>query len=431
MQQAGLSGRTVYLVDGARTPFLKSKNKPGKFAASDMAVAAAREILLRQDFSTDALDELVLGCMMPSEDEANIGRVVALRLGCPNSMPAWTVQRNCASGMQALDSAIKDIACGRHNLVLAGGAETMSRAPLILRPQMAAWLTDWSKARTVGAKARQLTKLRLANFAPIIALLRGLTDPIVGMTMPATAEMVAHKFGITRKMMDEYALRSHKLSAAAQAGGYLDEIVSIIDAKGTVYSKDNGVRADTTLSQIEKVRGLLDKRFGLVSAANSSQVTDGAAMLLLASEDAVQQHALQPIAKITDVQWSALEPEIMGLGPVLASGEILKRNNLATSDIDFWEINEAFAGQVLGCQAAWSDEDFCQQYLSSPAMPAIPEECLNIDGGAVAVGHPVGASGARIVHHLAKILQRKSAARGIASICIGGGQGGAMLIEKV
>jgi acetyl-CoA C-acetyltransferase len=431
MQQAGLNGRTVYLVDGARTPFLKSKNKPGKFAASDMAVAAAREILLRQDFATDAIDELVLGCMMPSEDEANIGRVVALRLGCSESMPAWTVQRNCASGMQALDSAIKDIACGRHDLVLAGGTETMSRAPLILRPQMAAWLTDWSKARTFGAKAKQLTKLRLANFAPIIALLRGLTDPIVGMTMPATAELVAHKFGITRAMMDEYALRSHQLTAAAESEGHLDEVIDLIDSKGKVYSQDDGVRRDTTLEQISKVRGLLDKRYGLVSAANSSQVTDGAAMILLASEEAVKKHNLQPIAKITDVQWSALDPAVMGLGPVVASGEILKRNSLTTSDIDFWEINEAFAGQVLGCQAAWTDEDFCQKHLSVPAMPAIPDDRLNIDGGAVALGHPVGASGARIVHHLSKILQRKSAQRGIASICIGGGQGGAMLIEKV
>ena len=198
-----------------------------------------------------------------------------------------------------------------------------------------------------------------------------------------------------------------------------------------MHDKDDGVRADTTLEKIEKVRPLLDKRFGLVSAANSSQVTDGAAMLLLASEAAVQKYNLKPIAKITDVQWSALDPAIMGLGPVIASGEILKRNALSTSDIDYWEINEAFAGQVLGCKAAWQDEDFCQKYLSTSAMPPIPEDKLNIDGGAVAMGHPVGASGARIVHHLAKILQRKQATRGIASICIGGGQGGAMLIEKV
>lgn len=431
MRESNLSGRPVYLVDSARTPFLKARGKPGKFSASDLAVACGRSMLLRQNFTPDAIDEVVLGCVMPSEDEANIARVVALRLGCSDSTPAWTVQRNCASGMQAIDSAIKDIATARHDLVLTGGSEAMSRAPLLLRPDMVCWLADWSKARSFAAKAKQLTKLKLKNFAPIIALLRGLTDPIVGMTMPATAELVAHNFGITRTMMDEYALQSQQRAHAAQLDGNFQAVVDLIDARANVYDKDDGVRADSSLEKLASLRPILDKRFGSVTAGNSSQVTDGACMLMLASEDAIAKHNLKPIAKVIDVQWSALEPEVMGLGPVISSMQILRRNNLSTTDIDYWEINEAFAAQVLGCMAAWRDNDFCQKHLGMNALPAIPPERLNVDGGAVALGHPVGASGARIVCHLAEILKREQAQRGIASICIGGGQGGAMLIEAV
>ena len=209
--------RPVFVVDGARTPFLKARTKPGPFTASDLALLAGRPLLERQPFAAEELDEVVLGCTMPSADEANIARVVALRLGCGNAVPAYTVQRNCGSGMQALDSAARAIAAGRAELVLAGGTEAMSHGPVLLGRAMVEWLGQWSTAKTLGQRFKTATQLRPGHLKPIIALLRGLTDPIVGLNMGQTAEVLAHRFDVSRETMDEYAVRSHKRLAAAQA----------------------------------------------------------------------------------------------------------------------------------------------------------------------------------------------------------------------
>lgn len=422
----------VYIVDGARTPFLKAKGKPGPFAASDMAVQAGRNLLARQSFSPTDINEVVIGCMMPSENEANIGRIIGLRLGCGDKVPGWTVQRNCASGMQALDCAIKDIALGRHDLVLAGGTEAMSRAPLIFNKHMTNWFADLSRTKTMGQRIAVMSKFRFGFMKPIIALLCGLTDPIIGLGMGQTAEEIAHEFNITREQMDAFALASHEKAAKAFDEGRLSEITALYDSKGQCYLQDDGVRRDSTMARLAKLRPMFDRKFGRVTAGNSSQVTDGASMLLLANERAVEKHGLQPIAKIVDVEWAALDPRVMGLGPVFASVPLMQRNNLSIDDIDYWEINEAFAGQVIGCTEAMKSDAFCQKHFGlEQAVGEIPADRLNVDGGAVAIGHPVGASGARISHHMAQTLQHNNAKRGIASICIGGGQGGAMLIERV
>ncbi len=429
---SALQKNPIYIVDGARSPFLRSHNVPGPFSASDMATYVGRQILLRQPLAPEAIDEVVLGCMMPSENEANIGRIVAMRLGCGENTPGWTVQRNCASGMQALDSALKDIVLGRSQLVLCGGTETMSRAPLIFNKQMTLWFSQLSKSKKAIGKLGQLAKLRPSYIMPIIALLKGLTDPLIGLNMPQTAEIMAYRFGITREDMDAYAQESQTRAALAQDSGFFEEIVSLIDSQGHHFSHDDGVRRDTTLEKLSKLRSITNKRFGLLTAGNSSQVTDGSAMLMLASEEAVRKHNLEPIARICDVQWSALNPEVMGLGPVYATTPLLQRNNMTLDDVDYWEINEAFAAQVLGCLRAWESDKFCQEQLGlSGALGSIDSKRLNVDGGAIALGHPVGASGARIVMHLIQVLQRNNARKGIASICIGGGQGGSMLIEKL
>lgn len=423
---------SVYIVDGARTPFLKARGTPGPFSASDLAVAAGRALLTRQPFSPEELGEVILGCMMPSPDEANIGRVVGLRLGCGDSVPGWTVQRNCASGMQALDSAIKDIAIGRHDLVLAGGTEAMSRAPLIFNRHMVNWLAAWNQAKTGGQRSKLLLQVRPNFLVPIIALIRGLTDPIEGLNMGQTAEEIAFKFNIDREAMDEFALRSHQLLAAAVDNGLMQETITLYDQSGQYYTEDDGIRRDSTLEKLAKLKPFFDKKFGRVTAANSSQVSDGSALLILASAEAVKRHHLPVLGRIVDVEWGALSPRVMGLGPVFSSTPILQRHKLALSDIDFWEINEAFAAQVLGCIRAWNDKEFCQRHFGmDKAMGELDPSTLNVDGGAIAIGHPVGASGARIVLHLLHVLQRNNAKRGIAAICIGGGQGGSMLIERV
>ena len=423
--------KPVYVVDGARTPFLKAKSKPGPFSGGDLAVGCGRPMLVRQKFSPTAFDEVIVGAAMPSADEANIGRVVALRLGCGDKVPAWTVMRNCASGMQALDSAYVNILAGKSNLVLAGGTDAMSHAPLLFGPKMVNWLADWYGAKSFGQRAGVATQFRLAYLAPVIAILKGLTDPIVKLTMGQTAEIVAKRFGITREMMDAFAAESHLRALAGREAKHFDEIEPLIDAAGNVYNDDDGVRTDSTPERLAKLRPVFDKVYGSVTAGNSSQVTDGAAMLILASEAAVKKYDLQPLGAIVDSQWSALDPAEMGLGPVHAITPMLLRNGLGLNDLDCLEINEAFAAQALGCLAAWESEAYCQEKLGLPAaFGKMDRSKFNVDGGAIAIGHPIGASGARVVLHALKTLRRTGGQRAAASLCIGGGQGGAMLLER-
>lgn len=425
--------RDVFIVDGARTPFLKARTGPGPFTAADMATAAGTALLMRQSFAPDQVDEVILGCASPAADEVNIGRVVALRMGCGNAVPGWTVMRNCASGMQALDSAIANIQCGRSGLVLAGGVDALSHAPLLFSEKMVRWLANWYATKTVGQKLVALKSLRLAYLAPVIGIMKGLTDPIVGQLMGQTAENLAFKFGITREEMDAYAVESHRRVVAGQdAGHYSDEIVPLIDRDGTVYGADDGVRRDSSMAGLAKLKPFFDKRYGRVTPGNSSQITDGAAWLLLASAEAVERHGLRPIGRIVDSQWAGLAPDQMGLGPVHAAMPILQRHGLVPNDLDAWELNEAFAAQVIACLRAFDDDEYCRTHLGVDAAPGAPDSArLNVDGGAVALGHPVGASGARIVLHLLHVLRRTGGRRGLASICIGGGQGGAMLVEAV
>ena len=423
----------VYVVDGARTPFLKARNAPGPFSASDLAVQTGRTLLLRQPFLPEELDEVILGCASPSPDEVNIGRVAALRMGCGHKVPAWTVMRNCASGMQAIDSAIANIHSGRAELVLAGGTDALSHAPLFYNKTMVQWFAGMMQARSLGEKIAAFARLKpAAALSPVVGILKGLTDPMVGLSMGQTAENLAWQFGITRQQMDEFAVQSHLRVVQGRAAGHYGEIVPLVDAQGKVYGEDDGVRADSSLSGLTKLKPYFDKKYGRITPGNSSQITDGAAWLILASEAAVEKWQLQPLGKITDTQWAGLDPAQMGLGPVHAATPILQRHGWGLEAIDAWEINEAFAAQVLGCLAAWASDDYCRDELGlSSALGNLPIDKLNVDGGAIALGHPVGASGARIVLHLLHVLRARQGKRGVAAICIGGGLGGAMLVEAV
>ena len=419
----------IYIVDGARTPFLKARNAPGPFGASDLAVQAARELLLRQPFTPEALDEVIVGCAAASPDETNIGRVIALRLGCGHHVPGWTVMRNCASGMQALDSALVNLQSGRADLILAGGTDALSRAPVLFSDDMVKWLAGWNAAQGLTARFAALRQLRPKHLAPVIGLLRGLTDPVTGLSMGQTAENLAHIFGINRRQMDEYAAESHARTLRAQQQAAFDEIVPLVDSQGRIFPADDGVREDSTPEKLSALKAVFDHPWGNITAGNSSQVSDGAAMLLLASENAVRRWGLHPLGRILDVQWAALDPAIMGLGPVMAATPILERHGMGLHSPDLWEINEAFAAQILACMAAWRDDDWCRRHLGRAAMGQLDPARLNVDGGAIAIGHPVGASGARIVLHLLHALRARGLRRGMAAICIGGGQGGAMLVE--
>ena len=426
-----MNQQRVFVVDGARTPFLKAKGAPGEFSAADLAVAAARPVLARLPFAPTAFDEVIVGCVIPAPDEANIARIIALRLGCGKSVPAYTVQRNCASGLQALSNARERIALGQADLILAGGTEVMSRAPIQWNAAMVGWLAGMMRARNPLQRLGALARFRLGNLKPVFTLLLGLTDPLVKLNMGQTAEIVAHRFGIGRADMDGYALASHqRLSAAFDGETMKDEIAHLYDTRGKFYFEDTGLRRDTTAEQLAKLKPVFDRKYGYVTSGNSSQVTDGAAMLVVASEAAVQKYQLPVLGELLDDAWAGVEPGQMGLGPVHAVAKLLKKHNIKMNDLAQMELNEAFAAQVLGCQAAWSSAEYCRDELGleQPLGP-MDSARLNPEGGAIAIGHPIGASGARIALHLLRSLKRRGGGLGVATLCIGGGQGGAMLVK--
>ncbi len=421
----------VFIVDGARTPFLKARDEPGPFSAADLAVMAGRALLARQPFAAEDLDEVILGCVIPAPDEANIARIVGLRLGTGFAVPAYTVQRNCASGLQAVANAYDHISAGRADLVLTGGTEAMSRAPIQWNMAMSRWLARLYRAKDPGRRLRALASFRIGHLKPVFSLLLGLRDPVVGLSMGQTAEIVAHRFGIGRLAQDSYALQSHQRAARAQADGLLkDEIEPVYGSRADYYGQDDGVRTDTDLEKLARLKPVFDRRFGDVTSGNSSQITDGAALLVLASAAAVKRWRLPVLGEIVDYAWAGVDPSQMGLGPVHATAKLLAAQGLGTGDLHHVELNEAFSAQVLACQAALASESYAKEELGLPApLGAFDAARLNPHGGAVALGHPVGATGARLVLHLVRSLGDAPGALGLATLCIGGGQGGAMLIR--
>ena len=427
------ASRTVYVVDGRRTPILKATGVPGPFSASDLALACSRDLLMRYPRARPGIQELVWGCVMPGASEANVSRLIGLRLGLGYEVPAHTVQRNCASGMQALDTAAQRIGQGAADLILAGGTEAMSRAPVLLGSDAVVWLARFARARKLWPRLRALAAFRPRMLRPVSALRCGLTDPVVNLSMGQTAEELAYRFRISRRAMDEFALQSHELAAQAQDEGIFDdEITPLYDgAAGEVHVRDNGVRRDSSLQQLSRLRPAFDRLGGDVTAGNSAQISDGAAALLLASERAIERYRLPVLGVLRHVSWAALDPVVMGLGPVHAMRDLLDRTGIDVSDIDCLEINEAFAVQVLACLQAWQDEAYMREALDRDGCLApIDTKRLNPHGGAVAIGHPVGMTGARIVLHVLKHLQRTKGRFGVAALCIGGGQGGAALLER-
>jgi len=376
---------------------------------------------LRQPFPPDAFDEVILGCVNVIADEMNPARIAALRLGMGEAMTAFTVQINCGSGMQSIDTAYQYIREGRSDLILAGGTDALSWSPLLFRKRAVDWYARLFGARDVWSRLKALAGFRPAFLKPVIGLELGLTDPVVELNMGQTAEIVGHLFHISRHEADEYAAESQQRLARAQKdGSFAGELEPAFSRDGKLYDHDDGVRPDSTVETLAKLKPAFERPWGKVTAGNSSQITE------------MKKHGLTPRAVIVDSEWSALDPSIMGLGPVLCATALLRRHSLALGDIGLWELNEAFAAQVLACLAAWEDDTFCREVLGlERAAGRIERDKLNVDGGAIGLGHPVGASGNRIVLHLVNAMKRLGVKQGIATECIGGGQGGAMLIEAV
>lgn len=422
---------------GLRLPQARAGGAFGREDAGHLGAVVCRELFARTGLDTARLDEVIVGCVGPPHDQANVARVIALRAGVPRHVPAQTVARNCASGMQALTTAVTAIEAGRGELFLAAGVEVMSAYPLVYNQRAVGFFTRMMKARSVGQKLSAFASLRPSMFAPRIAITEGLTDPTVGLIMGSTAENLARDFGITREEADAYALESHRRAARARDEGRMRAELFPYLGLGAregdrALTADDGIRDDQSPEALAKMRPYFEKPDGTVTIGNSCGITDGATALVVTTEARAHELGLEPLAAIKGFAWAGCDPERMGLGPVLATAKLLKETKVALSDIGTVELNEAFAAQVIACQRAFDSKDFAKNKLGqSKALGELTPEMLNPNGGAIAIGHPVGATGARLCLTAAHELILKDHELALATLCIGGGQGGAVLLERL
>lgn len=425
----------LYIVDGMRTPFARMGTTLAACDATELGRTAAAAVLARTGLDPALIDEVIFGCVGNPVDAANIARVIALRAGVPESVPALTVSRNCASGFEAITQAADKAAAGRGDIFLVGGAESMTNYPLVYNERAVKKLAALSKAKSLGQKLGALAQFRPADFfAPRVALLLGLTDPVCGLGMGQTAELLARDWRLTREQQDEFALRSHHKAEAARAR-LAEEITPVYPRGGrdsASVTADNGVRDGQTMEALGKLKAAFEKRGGTVTAGNASQITDGAVALIVATEAGLKRTGLPPLGRLAGFAYAGCEPARMGLGPVYAIARAEKSTGLRIADADLIEINEAFAAQVMACCAAAASPEFSRKQLGrDSALGEVPLEKLNVNGGAIALGHPVGASGARLALTALKELHRRGGKRALVSLCIGGGQGGALWLETV
>ncbi len=429
-----MSTPRIAVVAGARTPFTKAGSTQKRVPAYELGRVALREALERAGVAPEDLDEVIFGNIAQPADSTNIARVVALRAGCPPATSAYTVNRNCGSALQAMADAMLRMETGRADLIAAGGTESMSLIPLLFPESMKAKMERVLRARTPAARLAAFAGLRGADFKPILGLLVGLTDNFCGLNMGETAEVLAREFGISREEQDAYALRSHERASAAQKEGRLAAEITPVPLPPDYRSfatEDLGIRHEQSMAALAKLPPAFDRRYGTVTAGNASQITDGAAALILASERAARERRLPVLGWVRSVEFAALAPARMGLGPVHAAPRALDRAGVEMRSIGLVEINEAFAAIVLANLKAFASDAFAREELGrSRALGAVDPDRLNVNGGAIALGHPVGASGARLVLTLLHEMKRRDVELGLASLCIGGGQGAAAVLER-
>ncbi len=447
-----MNPRDVVIVAGLRTPFVKAGDVFANVHPVDLGVTALKELLQSTGVPVDQIDEVIIGNTGSPSDAVNISRVVAMNAGIPQKVSAYTVHRNCASALESITSGYEKIKSGTMDIVVAGGTESMSQMPVLWNKEHMARFNKLARARSTSAKLSALGSLLVANFKqvkeiattspmkstkfkPRLALVEGLTDPMSNINMGDTAEILAKEFGISRKEQDEFALRSHQRASASQENGVFDEEITphyLAPKFDKVVEKDIGPRKSQSLEALAKLKPIFDRKYGSITAGNACPITDGAAMVLLMSSEKANELGFKPIAKIRGYAFAGLEPERMGLGPVYSTPIALKRAGVSFSQIERIELNEAFAAQVMACQKAAASKDFCTKKLGlSEALGEIKDDILNVNGGAIALGHPVGATGTRLVLTLMNELKRSQKQFGLATLCIGGGQGGAIVLENV
>jgi acetyl-CoA C-acetyltransferase/acetyl-CoA acyltransferase len=418
----------IAIVDGVRTPLAKVGTSLKKVTASELGRIAVQGLLKKTEIDPKLIEELIFGNVAQPADSANIARVIALKAGLDIKTPAYTVHRNCASGMEAISSAAVKIAAGEGQIYIAGGTENMTQIPLLFNAAMTRFFENLFKAKTPIQKLKVLFSFRLSHLKPVIGVEQGLTDPVCGLIMGLTAENIAKEFHVTREEQDEYALESHRrASAAAKKGIFLEETVPVIlppDYK-QVLTADVGPRDNQTIEALAKLKPYFDRNNGTVTVGNACPLTDGAGAVLLMSESKAKAMGYQPLGYLKAFAYAGLDPAVMGLGPVFATQKLFKETGLGIKDIERVEINEAFAAQVIGCERAMNSKEFCEKHFQSGPIGSFDRSITNVNGGAIALGHPVGMTGTRLVITLLKELKRANKKRGLATLCIGGGQGGA------
>lgn len=419
---------------GYRSAMGKAGGALKNVTAHDLGARIVKEVVVRSGLDPNLIDEVIIGNVANPADAANISRVIALKAGLPEHIPAFTVHRNCASGMEAMTTAMSKIQNGEADVILAGGVESMSNIPFLYGKKMTEFFTKLARAKTFQQKISTLTTFRLHFLKPIIGIQQGLTDPVSGLIMGCTAENVARDFKISRAMQDEFSLKSHiKAEAAINSGIFKEEIIPVFnndERDSRMIDEDEGVRKGQKIEDLAKLKPYFERDTGSVTVGNSSQITDGAAFAVLMTESKARELGVEVLGYIKDFAYAGLDPSRMGLGPVFATKKLLDKTGLSMNDFDLIEINEAFAAQVLGCIEAFASPEFAKKHFNeNEAIGAVNPEIINVNGGGIALGHPVGMSGARIIIHLMRELKRRGKKTGLATLCIGGGQGGACLIE--
>jgi acetyl-CoA acetyltransferase family protein len=421
------------IVGGVRTPFVKAAGAFNYVPAQELGRLVVRELIERLNLDPATIDEVITGNVAPS-DAPNVSRVIALRAGIPKDRVAHTVNRNCASGLEAVTQAYERIRTGQAQAVVAIGVDSMSNIPVLWSKSLTDDFLALSAAKTAWHKLRALARVRPRDLAPVIGIKQGLTDPVSGLMMGDTAEKLAREYGISREAQDLFALRSHQRAAAAwNEGRFNDEVMTVYPekSKGAV-PRDVGPRENQTLEALGKLKPFFDRRWGTVTVGNSCQVTDGAVALLLMTEERAKALGLPRMGRLRGYAYAGCDPSVMGLGPVYSSNRVLRATGVHMSELDLIEINEAFAAQVLACLRCFeSPPADCIGTDGASALGPIDESRLNVNGGAIALGHPVGASGARLVLTVLNELGRRKQTLGLATMCVGGGQGGAAIVERI
>ena len=423
----------LVIVDGVRTPFSRMGTDLAHLGADELGRMAVQALLARTGIDPGLVSETIIGCVGQPVDAANVGRVIALRAGIPEHVPAITVHRNCASGAEALSQAYEKMVAGRGEIFVVGGAESMSQYPLAYSYETVLKFGRLMKAKSAAAKLKAFLGFRFPDFFnPRVALKLGLTDPVCGLNMGQTAELVGREQGITREAQDAFAAASH-VKALAARDCFAEEITPayIPPDYTSVMTEDNGPREDSVPEKLAKLRTVFERGTGTVTAGNASQITDGAVALLVMSEAKANELGYEPLGFLAAYAYAANDPARMGLGPVFAIHAAEQLSGYSVDDADLVEINEAFAAQVLACLRCSASEDFARTYLKRETpVGEIPMDKLNVNGGSIAVGHPVGATGARLVLTSLLELRRRDAKRAVVSACVGGGQGMALWLER-